>query len=140
MACTACLVCLVSTVSGCLKMPFEEQAIVAGTYQNLSNLLFLDIYGMNKVKRFKETCKCFLYPINRHLRKIDWSVACTACLVCLVSTVSSCLKNTLWRASTSSRHRPKLKQSTFHRYLWEWTKLKGLRKHISVFPIWFIDI
>jgi hypothetical protein len=27
------------------KLPLEEQALVAGTLQNLSNLLFLDIYG-----------------------------------------------------------------------------------------------
>jgi hypothetical protein len=26
------------------KIPFEEQALVAGTKQNLSNLFFLDIY------------------------------------------------------------------------------------------------
>ncbi len=31
MACTACLICLVSTVSGCLKLPLEEAALVAGT-------------------------------------------------------------------------------------------------------------
>ncbi len=45
MASTACLVCLVSTVSGWCKNPFKEQALVVGTKQNLSNLLFLDIYG-----------------------------------------------------------------------------------------------
>ncbi len=45
MACTACLVCLVITVSGCCKNPLKEQALVVGTKQNLSNLLFLDIYG-----------------------------------------------------------------------------------------------
>ncbi len=50
-------------------MPFEEQAIVAGTQQNLSNLLFLDIYGMNKVKRSKETCQCFPNLIHRHLSR-----------------------------------------------------------------------
>jgi hypothetical protein len=44
MARSACLVCLVSSVSSCLKNPLEEQALAAGTKQNLSNLLFLDIY------------------------------------------------------------------------------------------------
>jgi len=46
MAPTACLVCLVSTVSGCSKNPLEEQVLVAGTKQNLSNLLFLDTYEL----------------------------------------------------------------------------------------------
>jgi hypothetical protein len=45
MAHTACLVCLVGTVCGCKNL-FEEQALVVGTKQNLSNLLFLDIYGL----------------------------------------------------------------------------------------------
>jgi hypothetical protein len=27
------------------KMPLEEEALVAGTKQNLSNLFFLEIYG-----------------------------------------------------------------------------------------------
>jgi len=44
---TICLACLVSTVSGHHKNPLEEQALVAGTKQSLSNLLFLDIYGYN---------------------------------------------------------------------------------------------
>jgi len=30
------------------KLPLEEQALVEGTKQNLSNLLFLDIYGMTQ--------------------------------------------------------------------------------------------
>jgi hypothetical protein len=38
-------------------------------------------------------------------------MACTTCLVCLVSTVSCGCKNTLGRASTSSRHITKLEQS-----------------------------
>jgi hypothetical protein len=45
MAHTTCLVCLVSTVMAAAKIPSEEQALVAGTLQNLSNLLFLDMYG-----------------------------------------------------------------------------------------------
>jgi hypothetical protein len=45
MACTACLVCLVSTVSRCCKNHLKEQALVAGSNKNLSNLLFLDIYA-----------------------------------------------------------------------------------------------
>jgi hypothetical protein len=47
MAFTACLVCLVSTVSGCRKNPLEEQAPVLGIKHNLSNIIFLDIYGSN---------------------------------------------------------------------------------------------
>jgi hypothetical protein len=43
MASTTCLVCL---VSDCSKNPLEEQVVVAGTQQNLSNLLFLDIYAL----------------------------------------------------------------------------------------------
>ncbi len=40
-------------------------------------------------------------------------MAHSACLVCLVSTVSGCCKNTLGRASASSRHITKREQSTF---------------------------
>jgi hypothetical protein len=32
------------------KIPFEEQALVAGTKWNLSNLLFLDICGVSMVE------------------------------------------------------------------------------------------
>ncbi len=45
MAHTAHLVCLVNTVSGHCKNLLEEQALVAGTKQNLNILLFLDIYA-----------------------------------------------------------------------------------------------
>ncbi len=49
MAHTACFVCLINTVSGCSKkskkIPVENVALGAGTYQNLSNLYSLDIYG-----------------------------------------------------------------------------------------------
>jgi hypothetical protein len=47
MAHTACLVCLISTVSGrCKKTEnaLEDVALVAGTQQNLSNQYSLDIY------------------------------------------------------------------------------------------------
>jgi len=47
MARTACLVGLVGAVSGCRKNPLEEQALVVGTKQNLSNLVFIDIYAAN---------------------------------------------------------------------------------------------
>jgi hypothetical protein len=43
MACTACFVCFISTVNGCSKKvenAMEDVALVAGTRQNLSNLLF----------------------------------------------------------------------------------------------------
>ncbi len=49
MARTACLVCLISTVSGHFKKgenALEDVALVAGTQQNLSNLYSLDIYGL----------------------------------------------------------------------------------------------
>ncbi len=48
MAHTACLVCLISTVSGrCKKWEnaLEDVELVASTQQNLSNLYSLDIYG-----------------------------------------------------------------------------------------------
>ncbi len=47
MAHATCVVCLISSVSGRCKNPLKGQALVAGTKQNLSNLLFLDIYGDN---------------------------------------------------------------------------------------------
>jgi len=46
MAHTTCLVCLVSTVSAATKIPLEKQALVADKWQNLSNLLLLDICGL----------------------------------------------------------------------------------------------
>jgi hypothetical protein len=42
---SACLVWLVSTVRGSCKNPSKEQVLVTNTKQNLSNLVFLDIYG-----------------------------------------------------------------------------------------------
>jgi len=50
---------------------------------------------------------------HRHLRKIDWLMACTIWLVCLVSTVSGRHKNALGKGSASSWHITKLRQSTF---------------------------
>jgi hypothetical protein len=50
MAHTACLVCLISTVSGrCKKAEnaLEDVALVAGTQQNLSSLSSLNIYDLN---------------------------------------------------------------------------------------------
>jgi hypothetical protein len=44
---TTCFVCLIGTVSGHCKNTFEEQALVAGKYQNLNNLL-LDIYASSR--------------------------------------------------------------------------------------------
>jgi hypothetical protein len=48
MACTACLVCFISTVNGYNKKRkenvLEDVALVAGTQQNLSNLYSLDVY------------------------------------------------------------------------------------------------
>ncbi len=49
MTCAACLVCIVSTVSGHVKNTLEEQALVASTKQNLSNPPFLDIYGKKNI-------------------------------------------------------------------------------------------
>jgi hypothetical protein len=53
MAHTTCLVCLANSVSGCHKNPSEEQALVVGTQQNLSTLLFLDINGLNAFSQLK---------------------------------------------------------------------------------------
>jgi hypothetical protein len=50
MACTACLVCFISTVNGRSKKKekkenaLEDGALVAGTQQNLSSLYSLDNY------------------------------------------------------------------------------------------------
>ncbi len=49
MASTACLVCLISSVSGRFKnkakIALEDVALVEGTQPNLNNLYSLDIYG-----------------------------------------------------------------------------------------------
>jgi hypothetical protein len=50
MAHSACLGCLVSTISGRWKITLDAQALVAGTKQSLSNLLFLDIYAKSQEK------------------------------------------------------------------------------------------
>ncbi len=55
---------------------------------------------------------------HRHLRKIDWLLACTACLVCIISTVSGCRKKLKMPSEDSSGHITKLKQSILFRYLW----------------------
>jgi len=44
MACTPCLVCLISTVSGCCKNALGRGSTSSGHITNLSNLLFSDIY------------------------------------------------------------------------------------------------
>jgi hypothetical protein len=47
MACTACLVCLISTVNGCSKKELKKAknvALAAGTKQTLSNLFFHSIF------------------------------------------------------------------------------------------------
>ncbi len=56
MACTACLVCFISTVNGRnknkikeAKNALEDGALEAGTKQNLSNLCSLDIYGFTSI-------------------------------------------------------------------------------------------
>jgi hypothetical protein len=50
MAHTVCLVCLVSTVSGCRKNTLRRASASRGHITNLSNLLFLDIYeGLSRV-------------------------------------------------------------------------------------------
>jgi hypothetical protein len=58
-------------------------------------------------------------------------MAPTPCFACWVSSVSGHNKNTLGRASASSRHIAKLEQSTFLRYLWFHT-LKEVKKWISL--------
>ncbi len=45
--------------------------------------------------------------IHRHLRKIDWLIACT---VCLISTVSGCSKKGL-KCGANGEHTKKLEQS-----------------------------
>ncbi len=50
MACTACFVCLVNTVSGHRKNPLEEQALVVGTKQKLEQSTFLRYLWQNQTK------------------------------------------------------------------------------------------
>jgi hypothetical protein len=56
---TACLVCLISAVSGrCKKAEnaLEDVALVAGTQQNLSNLYSLDMYGFTHRDHCTQQC------------------------------------------------------------------------------------
>jgi hypothetical protein len=58
MACTACLVCFISTVNGRSKKNenvLEDVALVADTQQNLSNLYSLDIYGWHSQNNLQTT-------------------------------------------------------------------------------------
>jgi len=55
MASIACLVCLVSNLVATTKMPLEEAALLAATWQNMSNLLLLDIYGCYQIYN----CQCY---------------------------------------------------------------------------------
>jgi hypothetical protein len=91
MACTACLVCFISTVNGCSKKrenALEDVALVAGTQQNLSNLYSLDIYGSWILAVKAQACL-----LHWQLSNKDCLKACTACLVCFISTVNGHCKN-----------------------------------------------
>ncbi len=48
-------------------MPLEEAALVAGTQQNLSNLLFLDIYAYNQptqIQVYSDVAYLHLHPVT----------------------------------------------------------------------------
>jgi len=66
MARTTCLVSLAGTIGGCHKNLLEEHALVAGTKQNLSNLLFLDIYGHNS---HSHPCLLFVNRVRAYQSK-----------------------------------------------------------------------
>ncbi len=56
MACTTCHVCFINTVNTCSKKKenaSKDVALVAGTQQNLSNLYFLDIYGISLCSTYR---------------------------------------------------------------------------------------
>jgi hypothetical protein len=58
MAHTACLVCFSSNVNGCSEKKenaLEDVVLVSGTQQNLSNLNYLDIYGLKTPSIVKRT-------------------------------------------------------------------------------------
>ncbi len=94
-----------------LSLPFQWgfPAKTDGTIFGAKSLCQLDI---------EVNVLCLMLPyIHRHLRKIDWLMACTTRIVCLVSTVSGHYKNALGRGSACWRQMTKIEQSTFLRYL-----------------------
>jgi hypothetical protein len=93
MACTTKLVCLLVAAT---KMPLEEAVLVADSYQNLSNPLFI-------------SCP-WVSTIDNILNNGMYHLACFS--------VSGRRKNALGRGSASSGLITKLEQSTFLRYLW----------------------
>jgi hypothetical protein len=62
-------------------------------------------------------CHCHQCFCHRHLRKIDWLMACTTCPVYLVNTVSGHHKNAIGKGSASSRHIANLSNLLFFRCL-----------------------
>jgi hypothetical protein len=60
MAHTACLVCLISTVSGCSKKA-KNAVLVAGTQQKFEQSISLDIYGMNRQLTNSQPCSHFVF-------------------------------------------------------------------------------
>jgi hypothetical protein len=71
MARTACLVCLVTTVSGCCKNTLGRASARRGHVTKLSNLLFLVIYVLICLRRwvmkieniFFKSLNCLLFQI-----------------------------------------------------------------------------
>jgi hypothetical protein len=74
MAHITCLVCLVSTVSGHSKNPLEEAVLVVGSKQNLSNLLFLDIYDLRLFHRHEINSLIILGALQRVLGPLFWQM------------------------------------------------------------------
>ncbi len=76
MAHTACLVCLVSTVSGRCKNALGKRSASSGHITKLEQSPFLRYLWIK--------CSHFVCCNHRHLRKIDWLMANTAWFVCLL--------------------------------------------------------
>ncbi len=112
---TVCLACLFSTVSSCHN-----------------NLLGRESTGCRQITKLEQSTSLrYLWqiPQTSHLKNRLIN-AHTNCLACLFSTVSSCHNNPLGRASTGSRHKMKLEQSTFLRYLWQIPQISHLKNRL----------
>jgi len=100
MARTACLVCLVPSVSGRPKNALKEAALAAGTYQNLSNQLFLDIYETDLDIQQWPTCL------------VGWTDPARLPCLCLLLALLFCSCGFLTAVMTISSNSTVVSQST----------------------------
>ncbi len=101
----------------------------------MDNFLWITFYlGITISKKYFQ--KMFLRPglVNnhRHLRKIDWLMACITCLVCLIHTVSGRSKKAqiALRCGTSNGYIAKLEQSRFSLDIYVNNRYYNWRAHI----------